>query len=89
MSVDIAIMISIISVSASVIFGIISQRRATSKDIEQKAHRDATMTASLDRIEKSTNDIKSEIKEVRAEVRQLDERVTLVEVKVGLNGKKD
>jgi hypothetical protein len=79
MTIELAIVISIISVSASVIFGFATWRRNTSTDAKQDAGQQATIITKLDGIEKGVDDIKEELKNVKSEVREDHDRIIRLE----------
>ena len=79
MSVELAVIISIISVSASIIFGLSNYKRNNASDIGQKAAETATINVKLDTIGSDVRDIKYDITAVKKDVQALSERMIVVE----------
>ena len=75
----ITIVISAVSVSAAIYFGLKSNRRNDIKDIEEKAARDAKINIKLDDISGDVKDIKYDISTTNKRVEELDRRVVIVE----------
>ena len=82
MTVEVAMVISIISVTFSVIFGMVAMKRNQTSDIEQRAEKTARMMSQLDTIQHTTTEIKEEFKDLKSEVSNLNKRVTIIETKV-------
>lgn len=79
MSIEVTLLISVISVSCAVYFGLKNNKRADDKEIEQRATERAETNYKLDEIGRNVNDIKYDISETRKEVRELAERMASVE----------
>ena len=75
----ITIIISAVSVSAAIYFGLKSSRRNDVKDIEEKATRDAVINVKLDDISSDVKDIKFDISATNKKVEEIDKRVVVVE----------
>ena len=61
MSIEITILISVVSVSFAVFFGLKNNKRSDIKDIEQKATERAETNYKLDEISRNVSDIKYDI----------------------------
>ena len=97
MTIEISLLIGIVSVAFAVYFGLKSNRRNDVKDIEEKATRDATIIVKLDAISSDVKDIKDDISNINQKVEAIDKRVTIVEQSTksahkrldGLTGRED
>lgn len=78
-TIEVALLISIISVAFSVWGSIRGNKRADTSDIEKRATEQATLIAKLDNIAGDVKDIKTEVSTVKRDVQILTERVVLVE----------
>lgn len=79
MTIEITILISVVSVAFAIYFGLKSSRRNDTKDIEERATNNATINVKLDNISNTVNDIKYDISETRKKVAEIDKRVVIVE----------
>lgn len=79
MTIEITILISVVSVAFAIYFGLKSNRRSDVKDIEDRAANNAKVNMKLDNISQTVNDIKYDISATKKEVRDLTERVVSVE----------
>lgn len=79
MTIEISVLVGIVSVAFAVFFGLKSNRRNDVKDIEERAANNAKVNMKLDLISQNVSDIKSETKATREDVRSLTERVVAVE----------
>lgn len=64
MTIEITILISIISVSAAIFFGIKSTKRADVNDIEERARDNATISVKLDNLLDLVNKMQTDMKEL-------------------------
>ena len=85
----VAIIISIISVTFSIFFGIISlvlniknNRRADNSDLEDRVRENTRINMKLDAISSNTKEIKDEVVEMRKELNSHDNRIIKVEESV-------
>jgi predicted nuclease with TOPRIM domain len=79
MQVEIAVLISIVSVAFSVFFGIKNNKRSDTKDIEERVRNDTKINVKLDNISSTIQDVKSEISSIREEMKSYNERLVKVE----------
>lgn len=79
MSIEVAVLISIISVSFSVFFGLKNNKRSDTKDIETRVRENTTINLKLDNITSATQEIKAEIVPVREDIKQHNDRLIKVE----------
>ena len=85
----VAIIISIISVTFSIFFGIVSlvlniknNRRTDNSDLEDRVRENTRINMKLDAISSNTKDIKDEVVEMRKELNSHDNRIIKVEESV-------
>lgn len=86
MNIELTILISIISVSAAIFFGIKSYRRAERQVFEQQKEEAAADAANntailvkLETINVGVTEIKGEIQSMKSDVKELSERLVVVE----------
>ena len=79
MTIEVSLLVGIVSVAFAVYFGLKSNRRNDVKDIEDRAANNAKVNMKLDNISQTVNDIKYDISTTKKEVRDLTERVVSVE----------
>lgn len=79
MTIEVALVISIISVSAAVCFGIANYKRNKSKDDKEDAGQQAKIITKLDAIDKNVEDIKEEFKNLKAKVEEDHDRIIRLE----------
>lgn len=79
MSIEIALLISIVSVCFSVFFGLKNNKRSDTKEIEARVKDNVTINLKLDNISKDTQEIKSEVASMRKEINAHAERLGKVE----------
>lgn len=82
MTIEVALMISIISVAFSVFFGLKSNKRSDAKDVEERATERAEINVRLTHIAATTNEIKDQISSLVKDVHQHGDRLTKVEESV-------
>lgn len=85
----VAIIISIISVTFSIFFGVVSlvlniknNRRTDNSDLEDRVRENTRINMKLDTISSNTKDIKDEVVEMRKELNSHDSRIIKVEESV-------
>lgn len=79
MTIDISMAISIVSVLAAVFFGYQAFARNNTSDVEEKASMNARVLTKLDSISDDIKDMKRDNQDLRKEVRQIDNRVIILE----------
>lgn len=83
MQIELSTLISIISVSAAVVFGYIAMKRNDTKDIEDDVEGRVTqitrVITKLDSISESLNEIRRDNKDLRTDLNKLSERVVILE----------
>lgn len=79
MTIEISVLVGIVSVAFAVYFGLKSNRRNDVKDIEEKAARDTKINIKLDDISSDVKDIKQDLSTMSKRVDEIDKRVVIVE----------
>ena len=82
MTIEVAVVISLVSVGFSVYFGLKNSKRTDTKDIEERVRENTRINIKLDDIGQTTKDIKSELTSVREEIKSHNERIIKVEESV-------
>lgn len=82
MTVEVALLVSIVSVVFSVFFGIKNSKRTDSKDIEERVRDNTRINVKLDNITQTTHEIKSEISSMREDIKSHNDRLIKVEESV-------
>lgn len=82
MSIEVTILISVVSVSFAIYSGLKNLKRADTSDIETRAKEQATVNVKLDTIATDCRDIKGEISSVRTDIQDLNTRLIKVEQSV-------
>ena len=79
MTIEITILISVVSVAFAIYFGLKSNRRSDVQDIKNEATKNAEINFKLDSISSGVNDIKYDISAMRKKVDDIDKRLVVVE----------
>lgn len=79
MAVEVTILISVFSLVISIYVGLKNTKRGDRTDIEAKAIESATINVKLDAIGNDVKDIKYDISAVKTDVKNLTERMVVVE----------
>ena len=79
MTIEVSLLVGIVSVAFAIYFGLKSNRRNDVKDIEEKATRDAKIIVKLDAISGDVKDIKDDMSNINKKVDEIDKRVVIVE----------
>lgn len=79
MTIEIALLISLVSVSFAIFFGMKNAKRGDVKDIEQRVAERTETNMKLDEIGRNVQDIKYDITATKNEVKALGERIVSVE----------
>lgn len=79
MTIEVTILISVVSVAFAIFFGLKSNRREDVKAIEERATKNAEINYKLDAISGTVNDIKYDVSATRKKVDDLDKRLIIVE----------
>lgn len=79
MNIEVAVVVSIVSLSFSIYMGLRGNRRTDTKDIEERTKERTELNVKLDFISKSTNDIKDQIASLVRDVQKHGDRLTQIE----------
>jgi len=79
MTVEVALVISFVSLCISAYLGFKGSKRTDTKDIEERAKENAMINFKLDNIEQATKDIRSDISTLRNEMMAHNDRIIKVE----------
>ena len=79
MNIEIALLISVISVCFSVYFGLKNNKRTDTKHIEERVKDNTRINVKLDDIGQDTKEIKSEISSMREDSKMHNDRIIKVE----------
>lgn len=79
MTIEVTILISVVSVCFAIYFGLKSNRRNDIKDIQEKAERDTRINIKLDDISGDVKDVKYDISSVKKKIEDVDKRLLVVE----------
>lgn len=82
MTVEIALVISVVSVLASLIFGFATYKRNNNSDVSDVAYKSAKTDVLLENISADVRDIRSEQKAFTNDIRNLGDRMVTVEQSV-------
>ena len=79
MTIEVALLISVISVCFSVYFGLKNSKHTDSKDIEERVADSTRINVKLDNINQTTVEIKQEIASMRDDIKSHNDRLIKVE----------
>ena len=79
MTIEVALLISVISVSFAIYTGLSNKKRNDMSDIRKDATETATINVKLDTINRGVDDIKLEQKTISKDIKDLSDRVLVVE----------
>lgn len=85
MTIEVALLISIVSVAFSIFFGLKSSKRSDTKDVEARASERAEINIKLNHIASTTQEIKDQISSLVRDVQKHGDRITKVEEGVKRN----
>lgn len=79
MSVEVALIVSIVSVAFSVYFGLKNNKRTDTKDIEERVKSDTVINMKLDEIGRNVQTLTKEMTSLREDINSHNERLIKVE----------
>ena len=82
MTIEVALLLSFISVSFAVYSGLKNLKKADASEIERRASEQAKVNVKLDNIATDCREIKSDMSSVKKDVQELSERLVVVEQSV-------
>lgn len=77
--IEISILISIISVSFAVFFGLKNSKKSDAKDIEDRVARDTKTDMKLDEISKDVKEVKETVRTIQNDVKDHEGRIAKLE----------
>lgn len=79
MTIEVALLLSVVSVAFSIFFGLKNNRRSDTKEIEERVRENTKINMKLDNIALNTSDIKNELSAMKKDVSGHEERIIKVE----------
>lgn len=79
MTVEVALLISIVSVSFSIFFGLKNNRKSDAKEIEERVARDTKTDMKLDEISKDVKEVKETVRNIQNDVKDHEGRIVKLE----------
>lgn len=79
MTIEIALLISIVSVAFSVFFGLKNNKKSDEKDIAEKIARDTRTDMKLDEISKDVKEVKETVRNIQNDVKDHEGRIVKLE----------
>ena len=79
MKIEFAVLLTVLSVCASIYFGLTNARRSQKTDDQKQASETTSMIVKMENIGNGVNEIKSDIKSIRDENKESRERLIIVE----------
>lgn len=79
MTIEIALLISIISVSFSIFFGLKNNKRSDVEDIKSRVERDTKTDAKLDEISRDVKEVKETVRNIQNDVKDHEGRIVKLE----------
>lgn len=79
MTIEVALLVSIVSVAFSIFFGIKNSKKSDREDIAQRIARDTRVDMKLDEISKDVKEVKDTVKNIQNDVKDHEGRITKLE----------
>ena len=79
MTIELALLISIVSVSFSVFFGLKNNKRSDTKEMQEKIARDTRTDMKLDEIASDVKEVKETVKNIQNDVKDHEGRIVKLE----------
>lgn len=79
MTIEVALLLSVISVSFSIFFGIKNSKKSDEKDIAERIARDTRTDMKLDEISKDVKEVKDTVRSIQNDVKDHEGRITKLE----------
>ena len=79
MTIEIALLISIISVGFSIFFGVKNSKKSDEKDIAERIARDTRTDMKLDEISKDVKEVKETVRNIQNDVKDHEGRIVKLE----------
>lgn len=79
MTIELALLVSMVSVAFSIFFGIKNSKKSDREDIAQRIARDTRVDMKLDEISKDVKEVKDTVKNIQNDVKDHEGRITKLE----------
>jgi peptidoglycan hydrolase CwlO-like protein len=79
MQVEVAFLISVVSVVFSIFFGLKNNKRSDADDIKERVRQDTVINTKLDTITQTIQDVRNEITSMRNDIQMHNDRIIKVE----------
>lgn len=79
MTVEVALIVSIVSVSFSIFFGLKNSKKSDVKDIEARVARDTKTDMKLDEISKDVKEVKDTVRNIQNDIKDHEGRIVKLE----------
>ena len=79
MTIEVALLISIVSVAFSIYFGIKNSKKSDEKDIAERIARDTRTDMKLDEISSNVRDVKETVKNIQNDIKDHEGRIVKLE----------
>lgn len=79
MTIELAMLLSVLSVGFSIYFGAKNSKRTDSKEIEERVRENTKINVKLDEINATSKETREEISKIREDINKHDNRLTKVE----------
>ena len=79
MTIEVALLLSVISVSFSIFFGIKNNKKSDEKDIAERIARDTRTDMKLDEISKDVKEVKETVRNIQNDVKDHEGRIVKLE----------
>lgn len=79
MTIEVALLVSVVSVAFSIFFGIKNSKKSDREDIAQRIARDTRVDMKLDEISKDVKEVKDTVKNIQNDVKDHEGRITKLE----------
>lgn len=79
MTIEVALLISIVSVAFSIFFGLKNSRKSDEKEIAERIARDTRVDMKLDEISSNVRDVKETVKNIQNDIKDHEGRIVKLE----------
>lgn len=79
MTIEVALLVSVVSVAFSIFFGIKNSKKSDSEEIAQRIARDTRVDMKLDEISKDVKEVKDTVRSIQNDVKDHEGRITKLE----------
>ena len=79
MTIEVALLVSVVSVAFSIFFGIKNSKKSDGEEIAQRIARDTRVDMKLDEISKDVKEVKDTVRSIQNDVKDHEGRITKLE----------